>query len=85
MSKNKVTLYTMNYCPYCVRAKQLLTQRGISFKEILVADDDDAEWDRLYKLSGMKTMPQIFFGSQIIGGFNDLQALDQKDELKSLS
>ena len=81
----KVTVYTMNYCPYCEQAKVLLKRRGIDFKEVRVADDDDSAWDNLYKLSGMKTMPQIFHGERVIGGFNELSALDQKDQLKSLA
>lgn len=81
----KVQVYTMRYCPYCVRAKQLLTQRGIPFEEILVEDDDDAQWDALFKRSGMKTMPQIFHGSDLIGGYTELAALDRKDQLKSLA
>lgn len=79
-----VTVYTMEYCPYCLRAKQLLSQRGIAFKEISVPMDDDAQWDALYKRSGLKTMPQIFAGDRLIGGYTELAALDQKDSLSSL-
>jgi glutaredoxin 3 len=74
----------MEYCPYCVRAKQLLEQRGIAFQEVLVADDDDAQWDALFRLSGMRTMPQIFLGDRVIGGYSDLAELDKKDKLESL-
>jgi glutaredoxin 3 len=74
----------MDHCPYCTQAKSLLGQRGIPFEEIKVPMDDDGEWERLYQLSKMRTMPQIFFGDQLIGGFSDLAALDQKDQLNSL-
>jgi glutaredoxin 3 len=84
MSSKKVKVYTMQYCPYCVRAKQLLTQRGISFDEVLVPDDDDAQWDALYRLSGMRTMPQVFHGDELIGGYRELADLDKKDQLQSL-
>ena len=80
----KVLVYTMNYCPYCERAKALLKKREIPFQEILVAEDDDAKWDELYRLSGMKTMPQIFHGERLIGGYTDLAAQDSKDQLASL-
>jgi glutaredoxin 3 len=80
----KVTVYTMEYCPFCLRAKDLLKRRGIDFKEVLLPMDDDAQWDELEKKSGMKTMPQIFHGDRLIGGFQDLSALDQKDQLGSL-
>ena len=49
MSDSKVTVYTMNYCPFCVRAKALLKQKGIEFKEVLLGDEDEAAWDELEK------------------------------------
>ncbi len=79
-----VTVYTMKFCPYCERAKALLKQKSIAFKEVMVADDDDAMWDELYKKSGMKTMPQIFHKEKVIGGYTDLAELDKKDGLASL-
>ncbi len=79
-----VMVYTMKYCPYCERAKALLKQRGVAFTEKLVAEDDDAEWNRLERVSGLKTMPQIFIGDRLIGGFSHLSELDAKDQLKSL-
>ena len=80
----KIVVYTMNFCPYCDRAKALLKQKGLPFEEIRLAEEDDAAWDELEKRSGMKTMPQIFAGEDLIGGFSDLAALDAKDGLQSL-
>ena len=80
----KVSVYTMSYCPYCVAAKRLLGKRGIPFEEILVADDDDSQWNALYARSGMRTMPQIFHGERLIGGYQELSALDGQDQLASL-
>jgi glutaredoxin 3 len=74
----------MENCPYCLNAKKLLTQRGIAFQEILVPLSDDAKWDELYELSGMRTMPQIFFQNQLVGGYQELAALDKKDHLESI-
>lgn len=82
--KEKVVVYTMDYCPFCERAKALLKQRNVPFEEKRVAEDDDAEWDRLFKVSGLKTMPQIFVGERLIGGFTDLAKLDSQDQLASL-
>jgi glutaredoxin 3 len=79
-----VTVYTMKYCPYCVRAKELLSLRGVPFTEKMLIEDDDPLWDDLYKLSGMKTMPQIFFQNKCIGGYTQLAELDRKDGLQSL-
>jgi glutaredoxin 3 len=84
MSAPKVTVYTMDYCPYCERAKALLKQRGIAFEEVRVPEDDDAQWEALEKKSGMKTMPQIWAGSRLIGGYNELALEDRKDQLSSL-
>ena len=84
VTSSKVRVYTMNYCPYCERAKSLLKRRGVEFEEVRVAEDDDAKWDELFKLSGMKTMPQIFHGERLIGGYTDLAEVDAQDQLASL-
>lgn len=80
----KVKVYTIDYCPYCLRAKDLLKKRGIEFEEIKFSMDDDAMWEELYQRSKMKTAPQIFNGEELIGGFAELDTLDKKDQLKSL-
>ena len=80
----KVTVYTTTYCPFCVRAKDLLKRRGISFEEIQLSEDDDQAWDDLYQRSKMQTAPQIFVDGKILGGFTELAAQDQKDSLSSL-
>ncbi|MBC7387034.1 MAG: glutathione S-transferase N-terminal domain-containing protein [Cryobacterium sp.] len=80
----QVTVYTMDHCPYCERAKSLLKQRGVAYSEVKLPMDDDAAWANLEKKTGMKTMPQILNGEKVIGGYNDLAAIDQKDQLASL-
>jgi glutaredoxin 3 len=80
----KITVYTTTYCPYCVRAKALLTQRGIAYEEVQLSEEDDKAWDDLYKRSKMQTVPQIFAGDKILGGYTELAALDQQDQLVSL-
>lgn len=84
-----VTVFTMNHCPYCERAKSLLKQRDIPFTEVKVADDDEPQWDALFKKTGLRTMPQIIARDltgkdRVIGGYTDLAALDSKDQLASL-
>jgi glutaredoxin 3 len=83
-TENSVVVYTMPNCTYCSMAKRLLNSRGIAFQEILVPFEDEAQWDALYKLSGMKTMPQIFAGKRLIGGYSELAELDRQDQLASL-
>jgi glutaredoxin 3 len=80
----KITVYTAENCPYCIKAKNLLKDRGIAFSEVLIGWDDDAQWDALFVKSKMKTVPQIFNGDALIGGYTELAALDQKDQLGSL-
>lgn len=87
MSKSQepqVVVYTTEYCPYCTRAKELLKRRGVPFKEVQFSMDDDAQWDALYARSKMQTVPQIFNGERLIGGYTDLAKLDSQDQLESL-
>ncbi len=80
----KITIYSLKVCPYCVKAKNLLKQRGFTYEEIMMDDWTDQQWDDQEKKNGMKTAPQIYAGEKLIGGFSDLEALDQKDQLASL-
>ncbi len=80
-----VKIYTTKYCPYCVRAKNLLQSKNVKFEEILVSHDDEAAWIEMEKRSGgMKTVPQIFIDGKCVGGFSDIAELDQKGELNKL-
>jgi glutaredoxin 3 len=79
-----VTVYTTNFCGYCIRAKALLQKKGAAFTEINVYDDD-AERERLAaKTGGRRTLPQIFIGETHLGGCDDLYALDAKGGLDPL-
>lgn len=80
----EVTIYTTNYCPYCVKAKQLFKNKGIAFKEIDVTNNTDARAKLIEKAGGKKTIPQIFIGDYHVGGCDDLYALDEKKELDPL-
>ena len=79
----RVVIYTTNYCPYCFGAKALLRSKNIQFEEIDVTDDSDrrAEMERL---SGRRTVPQIFIDAQPIGGYDDARRLDATGELDRL-
>jgi glutaredoxin 3 len=74
-----VTIYTKTFCIWCWRAKFLLKARGIPYEEIDASSD--ATRAMLRERTGRRTVPQIFFGDESIGGFDDLSALDQKGEL----
>lgn len=79
-----VIVYSGHSCPYCVRAKQLLTRKGVEFVEYNV-HDDAARRDEMLALSGgRRTIPQIFVGGTHVGGCDDLYALEQQGKLDSL-
>ncbi len=81
---SEVTVYTLEHCPYCVKAKNLLKQNEIAFKEVRVSDHDVCTRSELQDRTGMKTFPQIFNGNKLIGGFSDLLELAQTQGLKNV-
>ncbi|HEY5962040.1 MAG TPA: glutaredoxin 3 [Polyangiaceae bacterium] len=78
-----VIIYTTSVCPYCIRAKQHLTKKGVKFREIDVSSDPETR-DYLVKASGQRTVPQIFVGGKSIGGCDDMLALDRAGKLDGL-
>lgn len=78
-----VIVYTSGHCPYCVKAKALLTSKGVDFKEIRV-DLDDAMRDEMMEKSKRQTVPQIFINDQSIGGCDDLHELNKLGKLDAL-
>ena len=79
-----VRMYTTQVCPYCVRAKALLKQRGVEQIEEIRVDLDPAQRDTMISLTGRRTVPQIFIGGMHVGGCDDLMALDQRGGLLPL-
>lgn len=76
----KVLIYTKSNCPYCVRAKDLFTRKGVAFDEIYL-DDRPEEYTSLKQRTGMMTVPQIFIDEQLVGGYTDLADLDRAGKL----
>jgi glutaredoxin 3 len=76
-------MYSTGWCPYCDRARELLTKKGVEFKEIDV-DEDGKLREEMSARSGRRTVPQIFIGTKHIGGCEDLFALDANGELDRL-
>jgi glutaredoxin 3 len=72
-----VRMYTTLVCPYCVRAKALLKQRGVAEIEEVRVDLDPQQREQMMQLTGRRTVPQIFIGDTHVGGCDDLVALDQ--------
>lgn len=81
---SEVIVYSKAFCPYCDRAKQLLTHKGVEYTEYRV-DLNQAHFDEmLAKSEGRRTLPQIFINDQGIGGFDELLALEQQGKLDLL-
>ena len=78
-----VEIYTTSYCPYCVKAKALLSKKGVAFTEI-DATPDDVRAAMIERAQGRRTVPQIFIHGQPIGGCDDLYALEKAGELDGL-
>ncbi len=76
----RVRVYSTRWCGYCVRAKALLTSRGIEFEEVSL-DDDPAFRRRLFDHTGGWTVPQILIDDQPIGGYTELWRLDRDGRL----
>jgi glutaredoxin 3 len=75
-----VKIYHTPWCGYCMRAMRLLDSRRVAYEAIDVDGDHEArEW--LIEVTGRTTVPQIFIGDHPIGGYTDLQRLDQSGEL----
>lgn len=58
----QVTIYTKAYCPYCVRAKALLGQKGVQFDEIKIDEQPELRPAMIERANGRTTVPQIFIG-----------------------
>ena len=79
----EVKIYTTPFCPYCLRAKSLLSRKGVAFEEIDVANKPEMRrW--LQEITGRRTVPQIFINGRSVGGFDDISALDRRGELDGL-
>lgn len=78
-----VTLYTTRYCPYCIRARGLLDEKGVAYEDIAV-DHDPRLRREMMNRSGRGTVPQIWIGEQHIGGYDDMQLLERQGRLDEL-
>ncbi len=81
---NAVRMYTTQVCPYCIRAKALLKQRGVDLIDEVRIDLDPTQRDQMVALTGRRTVPQIFIGDTHVGGCDELMALDRRGGLAPL-
>jgi glutaredoxin 3 len=83
MTQPAVTVYTSDWCPYCRRAKDLLSQKNVVFSEINVEEQPQFREEMIAR-SSRRTVPQIFIGDKHVGGCDDLFELDRSGELDRL-
>ena len=79
-----IEVYSTPNCPYCVRAKTLLQSKNLNYKEIDVSDDVES-LQKMMKLSGLRTVPQIFINDKSVGGYEELAQLNADGELPGLN
>jgi glutaredoxin 3 len=82
--KANVEIYTWQTCPFCLRAKLLLWLKGVNYTEYKIDGDDAARNRMAERANGRRTVPQVFINNQHVGGFDDLNALDQQGQLEPL-
>ena len=80
----KVEIYTKDWCPYCVRAKRLLTESGAEMVEYAVDRGGDRKAEMIQRAGGRTTVPQIFIDDQYVGGCDDLFELERSGKLTDL-
>lgn len=83
MSQPTVLMYATGTCPYCLRAEQLLTRKGVAIEKVRIdlAPERRAE---MMERSGRRTVPQIFIGDTHVGGCDDLHELEHQGRLDAL-
>ena len=79
-----IRMYCTTFCPYCIRAEMLLQAKGVESIDKIFIDRAENGFDEMMKLTGRRTVPQIFIGERHIGGYDDLAALDKRGGLEPL-
>ena len=79
-----IRMYATATCPYCIRAEQLLLDKGVTGLDKIRVDLDPSRREEMMKLSGRRTVPQIFIGDYHVGGCDDLFALERAGKLDAL-
>jgi len=79
-------MYSTRVCPYCIRAEQLLAKKGVTNAHIekIRVDDFPERREEMMRITGRRSVPQIFIGERHVGGFDDLAELDADGELDTL-
>ncbi|TVQ53868.1 MAG: glutaredoxin 3 [Spirulina sp. DLM2.Bin59] len=79
-----VEIYTWSSCPFCLRAKALLNQKGVEYQEYVIDGDEAARSQMAQRARGRRSVPQIFINDQHIGGCDDIYDLEADGELDAI-
>ncbi len=79
-----IKMYTNAVCPYCHAAKRLLTERGFEFEEVSI-EREGLNREKLFEMTGGRTVPQIIINDKPIGGYDNLLVLDQNGDLSKIT
>ena len=81
---SNIEIYTWQYCPFCIKAKNLLNKKNIQFTEYKIDGDEVAREEMSLRASGRRSLPQIFINDEGIGGCDDLYELEKENKLDDL-
>ena len=81
---SKIEIYTWQYCPFCIKAKNLLNKKNLQFTEYKIDGDEAAREEMSLRASGRRSLPQIFINDEGIGGCDDLYELEKENKLDNL-
>tara|TARA_B100001996_G_scaffold18382_1_gene15111 strand:+ start:450 stop:704 length:255 start_codon:yes stop_codon:yes gene_type:complete len=79
-----IKMYTSSYCPYCANAEKLLSEKGFKIIEKIPVDEDPGALEKMIKITGKRTVPQIFIDKVYIGGFEELRESNLSGELDKI-
>ena len=79
-----IIMYSGPMCAFCDAAKRLLARNNLEFKEIDISSKDGLRDEMIKKANGRRTIPQIFFDEDHIGGYQELRALEKENKLKDI-
>ncbi len=84
MAGPEIEIYTWTFCPYCIRAKELLDAKGAAYTEYQIDGDEEARSVMTRRAGGRRSVPQIFIGGRHVGGCSELYALEEAGKLDQL-
>ncbi|HZJ92444.1 MAG TPA: glutaredoxin 3 [Thiopseudomonas sp.] len=79
----KVIIYSSDWCPFCIRAKTLLSKKGVKFEEIKVDGKPDVR-AKMAEKAKRTAVPQIWIDTLHVGGCDELFALERSGKLDAL-